>query len=84
MVDYSPVSSLVIIFSFLLIVYFLLLNMVFVVLLDSFETVKNNFTMTLLKYSILWNGLKQFFNNWILKIATILKIKRLIYGKKYG
>jgi hypothetical protein len=81
MIEYSPYISYLIIFSYLFIVYVILLNLIFVILLDAYTKVKRKHVLTLLKYSIIWNGLVQFFYNWIIKIATYLRIRNLLFKK---
>jgi hypothetical protein len=82
MVEESPGASYFIIISYLYILYVILLNLIFVILLDAYETVRKKHVLTLLKYSIIWNGLVQFFNNWLLKIVTALRIKNFIFKAK--
>jgi hypothetical protein len=63
--------------------YFILLNQIFVILLDAYEKVISNYVLTLLKYSLLWDGLVQFFNNWVLRIIQgTANLKNMIIRKK--
>ena len=70
--------------SYLLIVYFIIFNLVFAIFIDSFEFVKKKFVLTLLKYSIIWHGLRYFFENMYYRIKrkfeNITKLKIEIDG----
>jgi hypothetical protein len=79
MIDISPNFSKIFILTYLLLVYFIIFNLVFAIFLDSYEYVKKKFVLTLLKYSIIWHGLRYFFENWYYrlkrKFENITKIK---------
>ncbi len=79
MINYYPIISYLLIFSYLFVVYLLLLNILFVIFLDAYRKVRRKHVLTLLKFSIIWDGLLQFFLNWVIKIATFLKIRNLLF-----
>jgi hypothetical protein len=74
MLEMLPLTTLLVIFSYYMMMYFIILNLLFVLLLDAYDTIKHRHVLTLLRYSIVWNGLKQFFENLFLKITRKLKI----------
>lgn len=55
------------------------MNLMFVIMLDAYEKTRRKHVLTLLSYSIIWNGLVQFFYNWVLKIASTLKLQKLLF-----
>ena len=84
MIEISPGFSKLYIMTYLLIVYFIIFNLVFAIFIDSFEYIKKKFVLTLLKYSILWHGLRYFFENMYYRIKrkfeNITKLKIEIEG----
>ena len=72
---YSVVATAFII-SYFVLVDFILLNLIFVFLFFAYKKVMKNNTMTLLKYSVIIDGLRNFFINTLLRCARICKLRR--------
>ena len=72
---YSVVATAFII-SYFVLVDFILLNLIFVFLFFAYKKVMKNNTMTLLKYSVIIDGLGNFFINTLLRCARICKLRR--------
>lgn len=63
MVYYYPFASRVIVFSYYFIFYFIVINMIFVILLKAYEKVKKKEPVSLLKFQLLGDGLINFIKN---------------------
>lgn len=71
MVYYYPFASRLIIFSYYFIFYFIVINVIFVIFLRAYEKVKRKEPVSLLKFKLIYDGLKIFVKNKFLKFAKI-------------
>lgn len=78
MIDYGGLISYFIILPYIFIAFVILENMLFVIFLDAYNKVRKRHVLTLLKYSIIFDGLIQFSLNMAIKIATIFRIRNLV------
>ena len=67
MVSYYPLASRLIIFSYYLIIYFVVLNIIFVIFLRAYEKVKRKEPISLLRFKLIYDGLIIFFKNIYIK-----------------
>lgn len=72
---YSLVAT-VLIISYFILVYLIFFNLVFVFLYFAHQKVISSTTLTLLKFRLLWGGVKNFFKNAILRFAKLFGLRR--------
>ena len=72
---YSLVATILVI-SYFILVYIIFFNLIFVFLYFAHQKVISSTTLTLLKFRLLWDGLKNFFKNTILRFAKLFGLRR--------
>lgn len=63
MTSHYSFASMLIIFSYYFIFYFIILNIVFVIFLRAYEKVKKKEPVSLLKFSLIYDGIKTISTN---------------------
>ena len=75
--NFSPVFAPIILFSFLIFIHFIFLNLMYIIIYTSYEHIKRKNVLTLLDFRVVGNGIKQFIINVLFKIMKITKLEAL-------